>query len=127
VSFFREPGEARRHAPPPTDPSDHLPHGGRDLPVGESVVWDGRYELIAAAPGLVVRPLQGLAARLPAAQRQALKGFPAAARPGLPAVLAFDGTVTCPILAEAKTTRARCLVMDRFEAATGRVDQEPAT
>jgi tRNA(Ile)-lysidine synthase len=97
------------------------------LSLGETIVWDGRYELTAAGPGLVVRPLQGLAARLPAAQRQALKGFPAAARPSLPVVLAPDGTVTCPILAEAKTTPARCLVMDRFEAATGRVDQEPAT
>jgi tRNA(Ile)-lysidine synthase len=152
VGFFREPGEARRSpnpspmgevspqatkgggverlTSPPTDPSDRLPHGGMacfELPVGETIVWDGRYEITAAAPGLTVRPLQGLAARLPAAQRQALKGLPAAARPGLPAVLAPDGTVTCPILAEAKPTRARCLVMDRFEAATGRVDQEPAT
>jgi tRNA(Ile)-lysidine synthase len=131
VGFFREPGEARRAAgTPPNDPSDRLPHGGRvysELPVGQPLVWEGRYELTAAEPGLIVRPLQGLAARLPAAQRQALKGFPAAARPGLPAVSAPDGTVTCPILAEAKTTRARCLVMDRFEAATGRVDQEPAT
>lgn len=122
VSFFREAGEARRAAV--------LPHGGRtyfELPVGRPIVWDGRYELTAAEPGLTVRLMQGLAARLPVVQRHALKGLPAAARPGLPAVLAPDGTVTCPILAEAKATRARCLVMDRFEAATGRVDQEPAT
>jgi tRNA(Ile)-lysidine synthase len=97
------------------------------LPVGQPIVWDGRYELTAAEPGLTVRPLQGLAARLPAAQRQALKGLPAAARPACRRLLAPDGTVSCPILAEPKTTRARCLVMDRFEAATGRVDQEPAT
>ncbi|KQY29266.1 tRNA(Ile)-lysidine synthetase [Caulobacter sp. Root487D2Y] len=149
VSFFREPGEARR-APgpppvgevaakpteggvverptsPPTDPSDRLPQGGRALIPGQPLVWDGRYEITAAEPGLTVRPLQGLAARLPAAQRQVLQGLPAAARPSLPAVLAPDGTVSCPILAEAKAARARCLVMDRFEAATGRVDQEPAT
>ena len=154
VSFFREPGEARRAvAPPPmgevsaqpteggvvppsqyppTDPSDRLPRGGRSgegtaLPSGAPLVWDGRYELTAAEPGLTVRPLQGLAARLPPAQRQALKALPAAARPALPAILAPDGTVSCPILAEPKAVRARCLVMDRFEAATGRVDQEPAT
>jgi tRNA(Ile)-lysidine synthase len=151
VSFFREPGEARRSTPPPvgevspqateggvigrptsppTDPSDSLPHGGRGhlaLPVCRPIVWDGRYEITAAAPGLTVRPLQGLAARLPPAQRQALKGLPAAARPSLPAVLAPDGTVSCPILAEPNATPARCLVMDRFHAATGRVDQEPAT
>jgi tRNA(Ile)-lysidine synthase len=98
-----------------------------ELLSGQPVVWDGRYELTATQPGLAVRPLEGLAARLPATQRQALKGLPPAARPGLPAVLAPDGTVTCPILAEAKATPARCLVMDRFEAAIGRVDQEPAT
>ncbi len=97
------------------------------LPPRHPIVWDDRYEITAAEPGLVVRPLQGLAARLPTVQRQALKGLPPAARPGLPAVLAPDGTVSCPILAEAKSARARCLVMDRFEAATGRVDQEPAT
>jgi tRNA(Ile)-lysidine synthase len=150
--FFREPGEARRSAnpppmgevsakpteggvdaprqTPPTDPSGRLPHGGRGdlrLPVGQPVVWDGRYELTAVETGLVVRPLQGLAARLPAAQRQALKALPPAARPALPAVVDPEGGVSCPILAGAKTTRARCLVADRFEAATGRVDQEPAT
>ena len=131
VSFFREPGEARRSlGPPPTDPSDRLPHGGRGylvLPPNQPIVWDGRYEITAAGPGLTVRPLQGLAARLPAAQRQALKSLPAAARPSLPAVLVPDGAVSCPILAEPNATPARCLVMDRFNAATGRVDQEPAT
>ncbi len=152
VGFFREPGEARRQGPPlwgrcrrsrrrgewsgirrPISPhrsSGSPPPRGRDcfeLPRALPIVWDGRYELTAAESGLTVRPLQGLAARLPSPQRQALKGLPAAARPGLPAVLAPDGTVTCPILAETKTTRARCLVVDRFEAATGRVDQEPAT
>jgi len=130
VSFFREPGEARRSGPPPTDPSDRLPHGGRtyfELPVGAPVVWDGRYELTTLETGLVVRPLQGVAARLPAAQRRALKALPPAARPALPAVVDPAGGVSCPILAGAKTARARCLVADRFEAATGRVDQEPAT
>jgi tRNA(Ile)-lysidine synthase len=130
VSFFREPGEARRSGPPPSDPSGRLPHGGRGdlrLPVGQSIIWDGRYELVAAEPGLAVRPLQGLVARLPAAQRQALKAVPPAARPSLPALLDLEGGVSCPILAGTETTRARCLVVDRFEAATGRVDQEPAT
>ena len=116
-----------RPTSPPTDPSDRLPHGGRTLFPGETIVWDGRYEITAAAPGLTVRPLQGLAARLPAAQRQALKALPPAARPALPAIIDAEGTVSCPILAEPNATRARCLVMDRFDAASGHVDQEPAT
>jgi tRNA(Ile)-lysidine synthase len=91
------------------------------------VVWDGRYEITAAVPGLTVRPLQGLAARLPAAQRQALKALPAAARAALPVLVDPAGTVGCPILAGVFATRVRCLVMDRFEAAVGRVDQEAAT
>ena len=145
VSIFREPGEARRAPGPPqatvggaverptslpTDLSGRLPHGGRGylkLPPDQPIVWDGRYELVVAAPGLAVRPLQGLAARLPPAQRQALKALPPAARASLPAILDPEGGVSCPILAEAKSTRARCLVMARFEAAIGRVDQEPAT
>ena len=143
VGFFREPGESRRGpspppvgevsaqlteggviprpTTPPTGPADRLPLGGRTL------VWDGRYEITATEPGLSVRPLQGLAARLPPAQRQALKGFPAAARASLPAIVDATGRVTCPILADTDQARARCLVMDRFGAATGRVDQEPAT
>ena len=156
VSFFREPGEIRRASgpppmgevspkateggvaerptTPPSGPSGRIPHGERDylfepvaLPPGQPVVWDGRYEITAAAPGLTVRPLQGLAARLPAVQRQALKALPRGARSALPAILAADGTVTCPILAEPNAARARCLVMDRFDAASGHVDQEPAT
>ncbi|HWW24434.1 MAG TPA: tRNA(Ile)-lysidine synthetase, partial [Caulobacter sp.] len=59
--------------------------------------------------------------------RRALKALPAAARPSFPAILDPQGGVSCPILAGSETTRARCLVVDRFEAATGRVDQEPAT
>jgi tRNA(Ile)-lysidine synthase len=151
MRFFRELGEARRgQSPPPmgevsaqsaeggmvpprqvppTGPSGRLPHGGRTLPlpVGQAVVWDGRYEITAAVPGLTVRPLQGLAARLPAAQRQALKALPAAARAALPVLVDPAGTVGCPILAGVFATRVRCLVVDRFEAAVGRVDQEAAT
>ncbi|MGR4865758.1 tRNA lysidine(34) synthetase TilS [Caulobacter sp. LARHSG274] len=116
VRLYREPGEARRGGLSPVD-----------LPVGQPMVWDGRYELVAEDPGLTVRPLQGLAARLPPAQRQALKALPPAARAPLPAVVDAAGTVTCPILAGAFPARARCLVGDRFDAAIGLVDQEPAT
>ncbi|KRA66617.1 tRNA(Ile)-lysidine synthetase [Caulobacter sp. Root655] len=133
VRFFREPGEARRQGPPPVGEVSAQPTEGGGtliplaLPVGETVVWDGRYEITATVPGLTVRPLQGLAARLPAAQRRALKDLPAAARSALPAIVDPAGTVGCPILAGVFATRVRCLVLDRFEAAVGRVDQEAAT
>lgn len=130
VSFFREPGEVRRAAglrPPALGRLLHEKGACLDPPIGRPFVWDGRYEITALTKGLTVRPLQGLAARLPRAQRQGLKGFPAAARAALPAILDVAGTVTCPIFAEPKGLRVRCLVVDRFEAAIGLVDQEPAT
>ncbi|MFZ5668864.1 MAG: tRNA lysidine(34) synthetase TilS [Pseudomonadota bacterium] len=96
------------------------------LPVGEPVVWDGRFELLADRPGLAVRGLAGLAARLPRAERAGLRGIPPAARRTLPAVTGADEFVTCPILAGERAVRCRALVLDRFEAATGGVDSEPA-
>lgn len=143
VGFYREPGESRRGAVPPplgevsAKPTEGgvartrqtPPTGPADGPLqgGRTIVWDGRYEITVTEPGLEVRVLQGLAARLPPAQRQALKALPAAARPSLPVIIDAVGGVTCPILAGTGQAHVRCLVMDRFGAATGRVDQEPAT
>ena len=127
VSFYREPGETRRSSPPPVGEVSAKPNGERTLEPGEPLVWDGRYEITTGQPSLVVRPLRGLAARLPPAQRQVLKGLPAAARPALPAIVSPDGRVTCPILAGSDSAQARCLVAERFEAAIGLIDQEAAT
>lgn len=87
-------------------------------------VWDGRFEVYAAA-AVTIRPLRGLARRLPAAQQAALRAIPAAARPTLPAIVSEDG-VSCPILAEDPSVRVRALALTRFEAAAGFVDSEPA-
>jgi tRNA(Ile)-lysidine synthase len=95
------------------------------LPEGRPVVWDGRFELTASQPGLSVRPLGGLAARLPPGERAALARLPAAVRPGLPAVLDHSGAVSCPILAGESPVRCRTLTMARFDAALGVVQSEP--
>lgn len=95
------------------------------LPLGEAVVWDGRFELAAREPGLTVQPLRGLAARLPPAQRAALARLPAAVRPGLPAIVTQSGAVACPILARADSVRCEPLTMARFDAAVGVVQSEP--
>jgi tRNA(Ile)-lysidine synthase len=113
LRIVREAGEARRGGLAP-----------RALPPGEPVVWDGRFELCAAAPGLEVRPLAGLARRLPAAQRRALAALPAAARPALPAVVGPAG-VSCPLLGGGEASAAS-LVGARLRAAAGLIDREPA-
>jgi tRNA(Ile)-lysidine synthase len=108
--------ELGRRAP---EPLDLLP----DRPV----VWDGRFEVTADDPGLSVRPLKGLSARLSAAERAALAAIPAAARPSLPAVVREgDQTVTCPFLAEAPGVHVRALAQARFRAACGLTAHETA-
>lgn len=90
-----------------------------------STVWDGRFE-ISANRDVTIAALAGHAARLPKAQRDALRALPAIVRPSLPVILAEDGAVSCPILAETPSVRVRALALPRFEAAAGCVDREPA-
>ncbi|MDO9222933.1 MAG: tRNA lysidine(34) synthetase TilS [Caulobacter sp.] len=115
LRVMREAGEITRRGRPPLA-----------LPPGQAVVWDGRFELTATRPGLTVQALSGLATRLPDAEQRRLKSIPAAARPALPVISDGEGRVSCPILAERPSTHVRALALDRFEAATGRVDSEPA-
>ncbi|PVM86392.1 tRNA lysidine(34) synthetase TilS [Caulobacter radicis] len=114
--FVREAGEGGRSGLSPLV-----------LAAGETGVWDGRYEITTPSASTTIRPLGGLASRLPADESQALKGFPAAVRPVLPAAVDAVGMVSSPILAGAGTIGARVLIRERFEAATGLIDQEPAT
>jgi tRNA(Ile)-lysidine synthase len=101
VRIFREAGEARRSGMTWT-----------------SGVWDGRFDLC----GPEVRPLAGLARRLPPDQQRALKEIPATARGALPVCIGPDGAVTCSALTGAATS----LVGPRLRAAAGLVEREPA-
>lgn len=115
VLFVREAGEARR--------------GGLEslvLAAGETAVWDGRY-LVTTREPVTIRALGGLSARLPASERQVLKNFPAAVRAVLPAALDASGQASSPILARNPAFGASVLIRERFEAACGFIDQEPAT
>ena len=96
------------------------------LPVDEPVVWDGRYEITASAPGLTVRGLAGLAARLPAAERAVLAKIPAFERPALPAIVDAQGRIGSPILAERSDMRFTPLALGRLRAACGLVTREGA-
>jgi tRNA(Ile)-lysidine synthase len=115
ITLMRDAGEIARGGLAPVT-----------LESGRAAVWDGRFELQAAGPGLTVRPLAGLAAKLPESQRRRLSTLPAAARPTLPVLVDAEGNLSCPILAGASPVRVRALAMARFEAAVGRVDREPA-
>ncbi|MFN3585519.1 tRNA lysidine(34) synthetase TilS [Phenylobacterium sp.] len=110
----REPGEAAR--------------GGLrelDLPAGQAMVWDGRFQLKASEPGLQVRKLAGLARRLPPKEARRLAGLPAAVRGALPVVLTADGAVSCPQLGKTDGVKAKTLVRKRLRAAAGLIDREP--
>jgi tRNA(Ile)-lysidine synthase len=98
--------------------------GARPLPVGEPVVWDGRFELAARIEGLSVGPLAGLAARLDQSLRAALSPLSPAVRKGLPAIVDRAGRVTAPLVAPDDRVSLRSLIADRFLAACGAVANE---
>ncbi|MBI1406366.1 MAG: tRNA lysidine(34) synthetase TilS [Caulobacter sp.] len=113
ILVLREPGELSRRPIEPTP-----------LPRNRTVVFDGRFELVASASNLLVMPLDGHAARLDERERKALKTLPPAARRGLPVVSDGDNLWTCPILAASAFVSARSLVLRRFEAFLGQVVRE---
>ncbi|MBX3481577.1 MAG: tRNA lysidine(34) synthetase TilS [Caulobacter sp.] len=113
ILVYREPGELSRR---PIAPAPLPPNG--------TVVFDGRFELAARAPGLRVLPLDGHAARLADPERAALKTLPPEGRRALPLVTDGESLWTCPILADSAFVSARSLVLKRFEAFLGHVVRE---
>lgn len=106
--------------------------GPLDLAAGQTSVWDGRWEIAAGAEPLTVSALKGGVSRLSPRQRAALSALPAPARPGLPLIMRPGAVPYCPALdgpdlAAEGGARARPLVLDRFKAAIGRIDQESVT
>jgi len=103
-----------------------------DLAPGQTGVWDGRWEIAAGTAPLTVNALKGKASGLSPEQRAALSAVAAPARPSLPLIFgsgtkpylpALDG----PDLAAEGSERACLLVLDRFKAAIGLIDQESVT
>lgn len=118
VRVMREVGEWRRRQSYPR----------LELGPGRIEVWDGRFELARWAGRrdgtLEIRPLAGMANRIPAAERALLKAIPPRARLGLPAAVSRLGAVTCPVLAPEPHWRVRCLAFPRLAAAMGAVARE---
>jgi tRNA(Ile)-lysidine synthase len=111
--IVRDAGEARR--------------GGLkeiSAPAGAVAIWDGRFEVAANGCALSVRALAGAAARLDPLQHKAFQALPAAARPGLPAIV-HAGGLASPILAGVPHAGLRSLVGARFLAACGAISKEP--
>ena len=90
---------------------------------GMPEVWDGRFLVWSDRPGVEVRPLHGLAGRLPESERRALKALRPTARAALPLFRSGE-SVTCPILAEGTWAGARELIGERFAGACGRFARE---
>jgi tRNA(Ile)-lysidine synthase len=106
---------------------DRTEQGRLALPLHRPVVWDGRFELRAARPGLTAGPLRGQAMRLKSHEKSRLGRIPAAGRGALPTVQGRDLPPTCPILAGGQDegcAAARGLVGQRFLAAAGVVARE---
>jgi len=109
VRFFREAGEIARTGGP-----------ALHVTMGQTVVWDGRFEIATPDRGGRLTRLAGLARRLPRDQQAALQALPPAARRGLPAMICEDDLITCPTL----DGTAANLIPDRLAAAAGLVDRE---
>jgi tRNA(Ile)-lysidine synthase len=115
VEIFREAGEFHRRGSPP------LP-----LPLGQEVVWDGRYALTAHTRNLLVRPAVDVADALSDDDRGA-RPVSARRRGGSPAIIYPDGDTRLALCdrPDADVT-VRSLVRARLEAAAGLVQREPA-
>jgi tRNA(Ile)-lysidine synthase len=99
---------------------------GADMPVrpGATAVWDGRFEIIARAPGWSVGHLVGRAGRLDPLSAEVLHSLPSPARRAVPALLGPAGEVVCPTLRGTDAGEARSLVMRRLAARCGAIQHE---
>ncbi len=110
VLIGRETGEHKRRPVP-----------ALALPPGRPVVWDGRYEVTARAPGWRVTAAAGRLNRLSAADRAVLKTVPAWARSALPVLIRDDDGA--PVLAW-REAEVRALAPRRLALALGETTQE---
>ncbi|ATC26110.1 tRNA lysidine(34) synthetase TilS [Caulobacter vibrioides] len=104
-----------------------------DLAPGACGVWDGRWEVVAGKTALAVVALRGRTSSLPAEQRARLSAIAPAVRPCLPVLLSLDGDAPGELVLDDLQleadgeARVRSLVLDRFKAAVGLLDQESVT
>jgi tRNA(Ile)-lysidine synthase len=113
LSLVRETGDRR---------------GGRgaDTPLwpGATMIWDGRFEIVAHTAGWSVGHLSGRASHLDPIAARALHELPSPARRAVPALLGPAGEVVCPSLRPSGAGEARSLVMGRLAARCGGIQHE---
>ena len=100
------------------------PAAAAPLAPGETLVWDGRFEIAASVSGLAVAALTGHAASLRPGDRAALRAVPAAARPGLPVLVDAGGAPHLPAPFGGGPGRARDVAAARLHAACGAIGTE---
>ncbi|MFY8208907.1 MAG: tRNA lysidine(34) synthetase TilS [Caulobacter sp.] len=104
-----------------------------DLAPGACGVWDGRWEVVAGKTALAVVALRGRTSSLTAEKRARLSAIAPAVRPSLPVLLSPDGDAPGELVLDDLQleadgeARVRSLVLDRFKAAVGLLDQESVT
>jgi tRNA(Ile)-lysidine synthase len=121
ILLEREAGEAERGGLAPID-----------LDPGASMVWDGRFEVMAQAGSWRVEALRGQAARLGDRDRAAVLGVAVSARPALPVFRSVEEAAAPPRLALAGSDPhvgpegfcCRPLAGERLAAAAGLVTRE---
>jgi len=106
IHVVRETGDSRGR---PCEPVN--------LPAGESVIWDGRYEVGAKEGGLTLAPLAGRAARLGEEARRRLSVRHPAVRKAFPVLIDEQGNVTCPTLEADPRVEIRNLIPNRMAGA----------
>ena len=98
---------------------------GLALPLDEEVVFEGRFCLRAARPGLIAHRLAGRLGQLDPVQRRALAAAPPRARGALPCLATEDARrVTCATLVDSADIAVRSLIMPRLAAACGAINDE---
>ncbi len=115
VAIVREIGETRR-----------TEHPTITLEPGAPAVWDGRYACLALAPGLTVRPLDGVMRHLATEEKKLLEPASPAARRALPVILGPERRITCPVIAPDPRVQVRSLVSARLAGALGTIESEAA-
>lgn len=113
VRFMRDAGEFARRG-----------LADQDLPPGQAVVFDGRFEVTARRAGLRLGPLRGRASRLSNGESLAIRSVPTRARAGAPVVVAPDGAASSPLFAEGSDADIRSLITPRLAAALSVINCE---
>jgi len=96
-----------------------------DLADGQTIAFDGRFEVTAREAGLRLTPLAGRACALEKAEQPALKAISPEARGALPTAIGPAGAATCGLVGGGRIV-VRSLITPRLAGALGVINCESA-